>query len=271
MKQIAAIVMCGVWSCTALAQYTVEILHNERWPQSGCFGARLGQQAGVIGNYWFRAMLWRGASQAPIHLHDPSWYSSAALATDGVRQAGHRTIGAPGTQRVYATMWSGSAQSWVNLNPQGNEISIAYGIAGEVQVGMIKPLSASHITYAVLWRNTAESATLLHPPGWETSEAYATDGKQHVGFVKRTETQGRAAVWQDTGRRFVDLNPYGYHLSYASGVSNGQQVGTAAFEGNGGSGFGVWSRPSSGGGGSFHQAVSATVPDIAAVLRSRRD
>lgn len=35
--------------------------------------------------------------------------------------------------------------------------------------------------------------------------------------------------------------------------------------------FGVWSRPRSGAGGVFATAVSASVPDMSAVLRSRRD
>ena len=35
--------------------------------------------------------------------------------------------------------------------------------------------------------------------------------------------------------------------------------------------LGVWSRPRDGGGGVFATVVSATVPDMAAVLRSRRD
>lgn len=35
--------------------------------------------------------------------------------------------------------------------------------------------------------------------------------------------------------------------------------------------FGVWSRPRAGGGGVFATAVSATIPDKVAVLRSRRD
>lgn len=46
--------------------------------------------------------------------------------------------------------------------------------------------------------------------------------------------------------------------------------GTAMI-GDGGPAFGVWSRPRAGAGGVFATVTSASVPDLAAVLRSRRD
>lgn len=38
-----------------------------------------------------------------------------------------------------------------------------------------------------------------------------------------------------------------------------------------GSGFGIWSRPVGGGSGAFGEVTSHSIPDMAAVLRSRRD
>jgi len=66
MKRFVTIVVSAVVASSVHAQYTVEILHNERWPQSACLGAGPGQQVGSIGNFWFRAMLWRGAAQPPV-------------------------------------------------------------------------------------------------------------------------------------------------------------------------------------------------------------
>lgn len=232
MAKMVVTIGSALIACIAQAQYTVEILHYARWPQSGCFGANSGQQVGLAGNYFFRAILWRGAGEPHVDLHNQSWYGSVALATDGTRQVGHRTIGVPGVQRVYATIWSGTAQSWVNLNPPGNEISVAHGIAGDVQVGFVKPLSSQSFTYAVLWRNTAESMVWLHPPGTDHSEAFATDGNQHVGYVYDSY-EHKAALWEGTGARYIRLHPLGYGSSEAHGVANGQQVGYAALDGSG--------------------------------------
>lgn len=47
--------------------------------------------------------------------------------------------------------------------------------------------------------------------------------------------------------------------------------GNTIVNGSGSADFGVWSRPRAGAGGVFATAVGASVPDMAAVLRSRRD
>ncbi len=196
-------------ACIAQAQYTVEILHYARWPQSGCFGAGAGQQVGWAGNYFFRAILWRGGGEPHV----------------GARST---------TSSLRATMWSSSRESWVDLHPLAYPLSWANGISGNVQVGYGNPNpQGPGYTHALLWRGTASSVTVLHPPGADSSEAYATDGTQHVGYVSSSQQQEHAALWEGPTQRFVDLNPPGYHLSIAMGVAKGQQVGLAAFHGSG--------------------------------------
>lgn len=50
-----------------------------------------------------------------------------------------------------------------------------------------------------------------------------------------------------------------------------QDFADIMMSGPGGADFGVWSRPRNGAGGVFATVTSASVPDMAAVLRSRRD
>lgn len=50
-----------------------------------------------------------------------------------------------------------------------------------------------------------------------------------------------------------------------------RDFGSEMVTGQGSAQFGVWSRPRNGAGGVFATAVSSSVPDMAAVLRSRRD
>lgn len=50
-----------------------------------------------------------------------------------------------------------------------------------------------------------------------------------------------------------------------------QSFGNALVNGSGSADFGVWSRPRNGAGGVFATVVGSNVPDMAAILRSRRD
>ena len=56
-----------------------------------------------------------------------------------------------------------------------------------------------------------------------------------------------------------------------SGRAAVQSFGAEMVGGTGGAEFGVWSRPRNGNGGVFATVVGYNVPDMAAVLRSRRD
>jgi len=77
------------------------------------------------------------------------------------------------------------------------------------------------------------------------------------------------------GRTFmVPLNSNAYEgdgtLSTAA-RGDLQTFADTMVSGTGGAEFGVWSRPRNGAGGVFATVTSGTVPDMAAVLRSRRD
>jgi PEP-CTERM motif-containing protein len=104
-------------------------------------------------------------------LHPSGFGDSYALAVGGGQQVGFSYDGG-GT----ALLWTGTAESVVNLNPTnlpGITSAQAFGTNGVHQVG--EGYGAGH---ALLWSGTAESAIDLHgflPPGFAVSQAYTID------------------------------------------------------------------------------------------------
>lgn len=80
---------------------------------------------------------------------------SDALASSGSQQAGHALVG--GLTR--ASLWSGTAASWVDLTPAGSMQSIAYAASGSQQAGFA---DVGGIDRASLWSSTADSWVDLH-------------------------------------------------------------------------------------------------------------
>ena len=139
-----------------------------------------------------------------------------------------------------AALWSGTAASWVDLNPAGARGSCATGVSGGQQVGYAD--SNNYIgTHAALWSGTKESWVDLHPAGTgaDSSSAAGISGGQQVGDVQ-VGWDTHASLWSGTAASWVDLNPVGAHHSYATGVSGGLQVGYAYFDGRGDR-AGLWS------------------------------
>jgi hypothetical protein len=107
----------------------------------------------------------------------------------------------------HASLWSGTAASWVDLHPIGFEGgSIAYGTDGEQQVGEIL---ISHVQqHASLWSGTAASWVDLNPAGCTSSGARAISGGKQVGAASGTVTgnEGHASLWSGTAASWVDLH-----------------------------------------------------------------
>jgi hypothetical protein len=156
----------------------------------------------------------------------PGFGTSVAIATDGVRQ-----VGAAGQPPIisqggffHAVLWSGTADSAVDLNPNGYQFSEALGIGGNQQVGF----AGGH---AQLWTGTADSAVDLHPnfSGFPVSRAYGTDGTRQVGeMIDSLATTPHAILWKGNAASAVDLNPTnlpGFNFSIAYGVNGKSIVG----------------------------------------------
>src|SRR5262249_18147182 len=85
-------------------------------------------------------------------------------------QAGVAVSAASGTS--HAGMWSGTAASWVDLNPAGSNYSAIEAMIGTVQAGWDDDPSGT--THAGVWNGTAgsfEDLSLLLPGSWGNTEA----------------------------------------------------------------------------------------------------
>jgi hypothetical protein len=157
------------------------------------------------------------------YLHPAGATQSAANGGSGAYQVGYVTTGG----RSHASRWSGSASSWVDLNPSGSVGSHAYAMSGTKTVGW------AWGTTAALWNGTAAS-------GLSGAAAFAISGTHEVGYVVVSSAGYifHALLWSADGST-VDLNPPNATSSFAYGVSGTQQVGSASTW-DGGSSAGLW-------------------------------
>jgi len=117
------------------------------------------------------------------------------------------------TNGLRAYLWRGSASSAVLLHPAGAEVSEAWGVFDDRQVGRVN-------LRATLWRDSANDRIDLHPQGADYSTAYGAHGNHQVGDA--FFTQGRqAGIWTDTAESWQSLHallPSRFSHSQASGI-----------------------------------------------------
>ena len=186
---------------------------------------------GYTGFYSSRAALWAGGSVVDLNPKD-ALDSVANGAWDGV-QVGSAFRGGSN----HAAIWSGSAESFVDLHPLGAADSGLLAVDNSGQAGSIYWTQPGEM-HAALWHGTAESAVDLHPAGAYASSAQAiADGRQG-GYVQ-FERDGTyyPAVWSGTAESFVNFSAPGAPTD--AGVIYGMQgnllVGGARFlDGSGG-------------------------------------
>ena len=137
-------------------------------------------------------------------------------------------------------LWSGSAGSYVDLNPTGFEVSKAIGTSGDQQVGYGQGTATGGQTHALLWSGSADSYVDLNPTGFDFSYAYETLAGQQVGYG-RVGGRNHALLWSGAADSYIDLHPAtGFLLSIAEGISGGQQVGHGSGPATGTTDFGLW-------------------------------
>ena len=128
-----------------------------------------------------------------------------------------------------ASLWSGTADSWVDLNPAGSTQCEANAISGGQQVGYAR---VGGVFRASLWSGTAASWVDLNPAGATRSLAFAVSGGQQAGDAMVGGVL-RASLWSGSAASWVDLHPAGSTQSQALAASGGQQVGYAIVGGVG--------------------------------------
>jgi hypothetical protein len=134
-------------------------------------------------------------------------HQSRAYDTDGVSQVGYGING----PYLHATLWKGSADSVVDLNPNGFDRSIAMGVDGQFQVGSGRLISNPHETHALMWTGSSSNFVDLNPAGFLFSAAEAVYGNMQVGFGNELpggRFTDRALLWYGTAESVVDLHQY---------------------------------------------------------------
>lgn len=160
-------------------------------------------------------------------LHPPAATESFAYDVFGGQQVGGALVGG----QNHASLWAGTAASWIDLNPTGATESAAYGINGNQQVGYAKIGGSRR---ASLWTGQSDSWVDLAPPGSRESIAFRASGGKQVGYVEsvyQSLITNHASLWSGTAASWVDLNPDGADLSEAFGMDDYQQVGFAQVDG----------------------------------------
>ncbi|MCC6678115.1 MAG: PEP-CTERM sorting domain-containing protein [Phycisphaerales bacterium] len=167
------------------------------------------------------------------NLHPPGdWSGSLASGTSASRTVGSVEPGGGVIGKVprYASLWGGTAESWVNLHPDDEfwTHSDALGISGHQQVGHVihVNIAGPPVSYqrACHWSGTAASLVFLAD---SPSSALATSGTNQVGWVFVGGPGVRASLWSGTSGSRVDLHPLGASSSSAEGIWGLQQVGSA--------------------------------------------
>jgi hypothetical protein len=225
-------------------------LNPTGWNTSAASGVGGGQQVGVAnqqrvcgekkggcgsGTYTvFQPFLWTGSAASAVNLtpFGLGFGAGQAYGTDGVQQVGvgWKVVGFGAYSTPNAMLWTGTADSAVNLNPLNSGESMALAVAGGQQVGY-----AYSFQHAMLWTGTAASAVDLHPAAYTSSQARATNGVQQAGFgwvnTPAQTSRRHALVWSGSAASVVDLNqfmPLGFTDAAATGIdAAGNVVGWA--------------------------------------------
>jgi len=136
--------------------------------------------------------------------------SSSAYGVSGGQQVGFAQIGS----NKHASLWSGTAASWVDLNPAGAIWSFATGVSGGLQVGYACFNEMYVVQRAGLWSGTAGSWVDLHallpaafqPGGAPGGNSQATSIDVSAGEIwvvgwayNASTNRNEAILWHYTG------------------------------------------------------------------------
>ena len=156
------------------------------------------------------------------NLHPAGATQSFANSTTGTQVVGWANVPRAVGSAMHASLWSSSADSWVDLNPADAFSSIvSYAFEGQ-QAGTAY-LGSGPNPHAGLWSNSSASWTDLHPVGQMASSIGATSHAQQVGWTAFSFGQYHACLWSGSAASWVNLHPAGNISSWAYGVDGGQQ------------------------------------------------
>jgi hypothetical protein len=126
----------------------------------------------------------------------------------------------------FASVWSGTAGSWVNLNPPGatgSEIA-------QIRTQQVGQATVNGVGVASLWNGTATSWVNLNPTGSVGSFARAISGGLQAGNAT-INGRNRAGFWRGTAESWTELTVPGATNSNAFGVQSPSEfVGSATVQ-----------------------------------------
>ncbi len=163
------------------------------------------------------------AQWAVVNLHPAGATESRASGVSGATQVGRAMFDG----YFHASLWLGSAESWVDLSPAGSPESWINAVGGGEQVGSANVPPYPH---ASLWSGSAGSWIDLNPAGVVQSVAVDAADTWQVGWVA-LGGNWRASLWHGSAASWVNLNPTLASWSEAWGVDGLQQVGRARMNG----------------------------------------
>jgi len=151
--------------------------------------------------------------------------SSYGAGAGGGQQVGHTNQFLAGPS--HALLWSGTANSLVDLHPAGWDASYAFATDGMRQVGWRETQTGQPAQFATLWSGSSKGWVDLHNPTYFHTYALGIGGEQQVGIgsVESTGAIRHALLWSGSSGSVVDLNPVGAEVSHAAATDGSSQVG----------------------------------------------
>lgn len=182
-----------------------------------------------------RPHLWPVAPGAGLDLTPPASVGGALSAARGGTQVGwywwpYTTPQGTGYNQ-HACVWSGTAGSYIDVQPSGWEFGSIADTDGTHHVGSMRYDEGSTSGHAAYWPKSQKSAINLTPAGDWGSSASAIFGGEQFGSVVHPFASVHAAKWSGTAASFENLNPTGSTWSYILDASEGAQVGRVTFAG----------------------------------------
>ncbi len=156
------------------------------------------------------------------NLHPAGATASEAYDIRGGQQIGIAVVGG----KRHASLWTGAADSWIDLHPESSssefDESVAFGISDDHQVGyIINSLSPTGDSRAGFWSGSASSWSSLDPSGLG-SRAYGGHLDMQAGW---RGSPMKATLWFGDEALSTSLHPLSKTSSIILGVDETQQVG----------------------------------------------
>jgi hypothetical protein len=195
---------------------------------------QVGHGAGPTTGFATHALLWHGTAASLVDLNPTGFSDSRAYGVWGSTQVGagwgDATASPSGGQPSHALLWHGTADSVVDLHPDGYTGSQANAVFenGVVGIGFGPPGGSASVWHALLWHGSADSVIDLHPAGYPQTFASDVWQNSQVGtgvFSSALGGERHALLWHGTADSVIDLHSSGFTQTGANAVAGNLQVG----------------------------------------------